>query len=393
MTLLSSRSLKFDPYLIFFPASIAGALLSVGIWIPFSLQFTGLWQMSYPNWLHAYGVFSLFVFPAIVGFLLTAVPRFTATAMPGIWSVSALFASICTAFAGFLSGSLLFIKIGFTATVLLLTLNVIIRFIRSEQKQPVFLFLYLVPGLCFAVFGSILSFFDSMQQVASAFIFYASPLLIIMGAGSRILLTIQSSGFDDRNDWRRSMEQDHLLTILTALLLAGSFLVEAALALNWLSFEYSRPVLAILRAFLIGLWLVRMRMYAIQWKRVISVMVSGSVFFIFLGFLLTASDEGLSRHLAHFFFVGGLSSVIFAVMVRVILSHGQMNLDYENTSKILMATFSLLILAAATRATAHMLLSGYSNHLGYASFVFLIAVVLWSSVFLYKMIRNIVRVS
>jgi uncharacterized protein involved in response to NO len=66
-----------SPYRIFFSVGLLLGIASIGIWAFFALGTESLG--FYPGFHHIFGVVSLFLGSFIVGFLLTALPRFTAT--------------------------------------------------------------------------------------------------------------------------------------------------------------------------------------------------------------------------------------------------------------------------------------------------------------------------
>src|ERR1041385_4903412 len=69
-----------DPYRLFFPLGILLGLAGVAIWpLNYFGVITGYWGMS-----HAFTQADGFLFCFIAGFLLTALPRFTNTDVPGI---------------------------------------------------------------------------------------------------------------------------------------------------------------------------------------------------------------------------------------------------------------------------------------------------------------------
>ena len=66
-----------SPYRIFFSVGLLLGIASIGIWAFFAFGTESLG--FYPGFHHVFGVVSLFLGSFIVGFLLTALPRFTAT--------------------------------------------------------------------------------------------------------------------------------------------------------------------------------------------------------------------------------------------------------------------------------------------------------------------------
>src|SRR5215467_6399203 len=69
-----------DPYRIFFPLGIILGLMGVSIW---PLYYFGITQ-GYSGRAHAFVQTDGFLYAFIVGFLLTAIPRFTGTDAPSL---------------------------------------------------------------------------------------------------------------------------------------------------------------------------------------------------------------------------------------------------------------------------------------------------------------------
>ena len=78
----TSESKVIEPYRIFFPISIFGAIIGVSLWILtwiYQKQWINFNVNSYPILHHINIMTALFLLPVIKGFIFTAIPRFTAT--------------------------------------------------------------------------------------------------------------------------------------------------------------------------------------------------------------------------------------------------------------------------------------------------------------------------
>src|SRR5262245_1269644 len=79
MRAMASHGGRRDPYRLFFPLGIAVGIAGVAIW---PIYYFGL-SSGYSGRAHAFVQSTGFVYAFIVGFLLTAIPRFTNTEGPG----------------------------------------------------------------------------------------------------------------------------------------------------------------------------------------------------------------------------------------------------------------------------------------------------------------------
>lgn len=403
-----SETPTIEPYRMLFPLAWLGAGFSVGLWMAVALSNRLGWGLPpYPASLHAYATFATFIFPSVSGFLLTALPRFTGTPLPSVQFVSFVLGLYLVALAGFALGSpglvCLFALGGLVATL---------AFARKRMKEsmtelPAYLRAFLPAGLGAAVLGWLLIliglFIENYLQKAfpelaaapytaagRTLLFYYSISFIVLGAGSRIAVTIQASDHADKNNWRRSLEENQSEPLMvTALLFAAAMLEIAGILMGEDRAGTLVRTGALLSFSAVFYWLLlRFRVYRNSFRRAVSTGLWISLWMILAG-LAARFLTGLSSvHWVHLFFVGGLSLLTFSVMTRVILSHGKWDLNLENRSFLLWLPIGLLVLAAATRASAHLLPASYMNHLGYGAFLFVLALLLWLARFMGFLIRH-----
>ncbi|MEQ8350503.1 MAG: NnrS family protein [Leptospiraceae bacterium] len=385
-----------EPYRILFPVAWLGGLLTVGLWMIVSLSHSLSWGFApYPASLHAYGVFALFVFPSVSGFLLTALPRFTGSPLPSLTFLGWVTATYLFSMASFLTGYPVLVCL-FALVAMILTLGFArIRMRDSSTVLPSYLRAFLPTGLVAGLLGWLsiivglclqnldLSFTSDAHEPfilsGRSLLFYYSISLIVLGAGSRIAVTIQAQDHEDRHSWRRFLEENGTEPYLVLALLALGALIEI---IGFSLGEDRSGSLVRSGAFLcfaaMFYWLVlRFRIYRNSFRRAISTGLWLSFWLILIGLGSRVITGSASVHWVHLFFVGGLALLIISVMTRVILSHGKWDLILENRSLMLWIPVLLLVLAAATRASAHLLPTSYINHLGYASFLFCLSVLMW----------------
>ncbi|MCB1171316.1 MAG: NnrS family protein [Leptospiraceae bacterium] len=398
-----------EPYRLLFPIALLGSAITVGIWMLTALgRQTHLPVPLYPAALHAYGVFAAFVFPAVSGFLLTAVPRFTGSTLPhnGFSFTVALFymLSLLSFILGEAGAVCLFAFLGLLSTLIF----AVRRFRRSSVKLPLFLFAFIPTGLLFAAIGWLLILIPfaleklhvfglpSLQVdfpfdlVGRTMVFYYSISLIVLGAGSRIAVTIQASDHEDKNEWRRTLEGGRMEAFLVASLIILGFLLEFLGILGEESRGgYLRRAGGFLSFAAMFYWLVlRFRIYRMAFRRAIATGIRAAFWMILIGLMLRSLLATENVHWAHLFFAGGLALLTISVMTRVVLSHGKWDLEPENRSPFLWITIVLILLAAATRASAHLLPASYINHLGYAAFLFVLGVLIWLLRFLVATLKQ-----
>ncbi|HBS04831.1 MAG TPA: hypothetical protein DEA96_07705 [Leptospiraceae bacterium] len=382
-----------EPYRILFPIAWLGAILSVGLWMVVSLSHKLSWGISaYPASLHAYGVYATFIYPAVAGFLLTAMPRFSGTPLPSLYLVGTVAGFSLASIAAFVSGQTILVCL-FGALALGMTLHFVrSRMLQSNTVLPTYLKAFLPAGLGAALLGWILILvgltlrdfvpgiaYESFLFSGRTLLFYCSISLIVLGAGSRIAVTIQASDHEDRHAWRRFLEENRTEPYLvTGLILAGTLLEIVGYSLDEDRSGTLVRAGALLEFAAMFYWLVlRFRIYRNSFRRAISTGLWLAFWMLLAGLASRVLTGAASVHWGHLFLVGGLALLIFSVMTRVVLSHGKWDLELENRSVLVWIPVILLSLAAATRATAHLMPASYVNHLGYASFLFCLAILIW----------------
>src|SRR5690606_19575329 len=146
-------SLCKDPFRLFFPMAIFCLLYASGLWVAFGIFHRG----SFPIETHANLFLGGFLYFSILGFLLTAVPRFTKshflTKGELLFSV---FLIICVLFFFFTQNLPFFWISIFLGWTFFLVFGVD-RFLQRKENPP-FTFIFVGAGVLLGMLGSFLSF-------------------------------------------------------------------------------------------------------------------------------------------------------------------------------------------------------------------------------------------
>ncbi|MCC6276233.1 MAG: NnrS family protein [Leptospiraceae bacterium] len=386
-----------EPYRIFFPLGILGALIGAGIWLPTWLiqeRFSFLTpeilfflpRNSYPVQEHILILFNLFLSPIIAGFTLTAIPRFTATKPMRPVLVGILFSTYLSLFIFFflydypiffyLFSFLFFFSLFFfTAS----------RYRASSFKFPGYLQVFLT-GLCLGAIGSffilISLFLKNETFVAGKYlIFYGMLPLVIIGIGTKLIIPVtQIQNPQSRMAW---MQRAESIPTKHTLVVIGTFGVAFLVEVTGLFFPEFTFVPVICRAARLGalsFWFVRY-FHVLEYKSFpgkLSKVLYISMWMFLIGLLGHAFGLKNSAHYAHIYFISGVSLFITSIMSRVVLSHGGVDLAIERTSNIFVVIAVLLAIAAFTRASAFFLPGRTFSHLAYASLLYILAFLLWT---------------
>ena len=88
----------------------------------------------------------------------------------------------------------------------------------------------------------------------------------------------------------------------------------------------------------------------------------------------------------HLLYVSGFSLLTLMVASRVILAHGNHDLQLEEKNWFIRIPVAMIALAAATRVSAVFIEGGYERHLAFAAFSFIMGCLLWCYFFLPKLL-------
>lgn len=369
---------KSDPYQWFFPVGIALGILGVTLW---AMLYLG-WITFYPGLLHSQTMISGFLMTVGMGFLMTAVPRFTGTQSASLPEKSILLLLVgALILATFSNHNSLFHILAILQILFLLAFG-IRRIIKSTFSPPPS-FTLIAFGLLGALAGHIVLACEPsslfLSALARLLINYGLPLGLILGVGTQLipaLLGLKRTALCNIQEGtaKKQKEKKQILGFaFYGLLLLGSFLLEAT-EIGWAG--------KILRGLLVwGLVLSQWRIYLFpKTTGVFSLSLWISAWMILVG-----QWPGLTG--AHVFFIGSISLMIFTVATRVTLSHGGHDMALEQKSIALKIMVTFFFLALITRLAAPVT-DNYFTHLAYASLLWDAAAIAWCWSFLLKLFKK-----
>ena len=165
----SQKIQELEPYQILFPIGLLQGLVGVGAWAVF-----WIFQGNYPRNFHLSFMGTGFLLAFVMGFLLTAVPKFTASQKASLWEIG-MAAFCCLLVPLTLQEKMVALSYGF----------LLFFFSRRAYKSFSILprpFLFLPLGMILGFFGSLFSF--------KIWIFYAPILCFILGVGSKLVVAL-----------------------------------------------------------------------------------------------------------------------------------------------------------------------------------------------------------
>ena len=374
--------MKKDPYQWFFPAGILFGILGTGFWIAFWLKIIPF----YPAPQHSEAMIGGFLLTVAIGFLMTAVPKFTGTLSATFLEKASLFVLVLGLWgASFLTERFYF------HLILLLEILLLVRFALSRFLKSVFRptpsFILVAFGIFSVLTGDILFCLHDKYLLSAGWVFFARLLVfyalfffLVLGIGTQLVPSIlgiarpQASTIQPptplnqpTTDWRALFR-----FILYGILIFFSFVMEAFLNMEW-----GRLLRAVVVTFIM---LYHWRIYLLKplTTGILNRCLWGSAWMVVLGVWPPVLHPSFAVHGAHILFIGALSLMVFVIMTRVSLSHGGHPLTVEKKAKGLWMLLIFLGAALVTRLLAPFV-QNYYSHLAYASIFWIAAAICWSA--------------
>ena len=370
------ETLRRNPFRIFFPLGIVAGLLGVGHW--------ALWTIGYPvgniKLLHltlqSQGFLTFFV----IGFLMTAFPRFSGTDSATLPEIgAALFGGLIFLVAAFLREWRIS-QIGYL--LLLFTIPIFAgRRISKRTKDLPPSFLLLGFGLLHAFLGALLSIATNMGE-GSVYLFSVGRQMVQVGFLLCMVLGITAklapflTGYTDdpgcdegRGRFCLPRSSEIITHGVTGALLLFSFFLEP----YW-------PRLAFgLRATLATLHLLLFAKIGrpLRKKTATIVFFWISCWMIPLGFWLAFFLPQYRVAALHVVFIGGFSLMIFSFGMLVVLSHSGKAALLNGKLWALKTVGVMALLALGFRLSADFVPNGYMVFLHSASGFWIVGALIW----------------
>lgn len=360
----SVKTIYNEPYRLMFPIGTVLLLWGIFIWVP------QLWsQDSYPVLAHRTLVLNGFMAMFVGGFLMTAIPKFSRThSATSLEALSYILVSFFIIALSFIVSEE-YVLTASSLQALLLFCFAFRRFRITTASPPfsfVFIFLGIILWLLSGVAGK---FFTEIPQISLQY--DGAILAFILGIGSKLIPGILGHSEVINPQSFLAQKKNFLKTVPAYFyaLMGGyaiSFLIEMQYG-NWLRFLV---VLIIAMKF----W----KLYLFPpIKSSLTLCIWTSAWLILLSVLLKAVWFEGFIHAGHSFFINGIVLLSILVATRVLVAHGPMKKQLENSKWLYAITF-FIVLAAATRVSAYLMPDTYNRHLAYSSFSLGLGLIIWA---------------
>lgn len=337
-----------DPFRILFPIGAALAVAGTGLW-----PLAALGWIPYPGPVHSSLMIQGFELSFIMGFLLTAFPRFTRT--EPCRPIELLVAAIAA--IGFGAAALLGVNAiaqGFFLVSMLVLIAVIGRRFFQRQNDPPEEALFIAVALLLGLVGSVFSFATAMglqiepiprfglrliaQGMVLSLVLGVGALLVPVFIGIRDPLAIPRIAKPHERPRRR------ILYLALGALLTLSFVAEAL---------FQTGLAAWLRALVAAVMgLLVWKLHRIPKHRTVTgIGLWASGWFVMLGLWGAAFLPLYAVGALHLTFIGGFGLLTLGIGTRVLITHGGHSPDSE--SKVLTpAVIAAIVLAILFRILA-----------------------------------------
>ncbi len=375
------RTASAEPYRFLFPLGIAGAVIGIGLWIPYYF-----WPdaFAYPGQGHAVLQIQGFLLCFIFGFLGTMLPKVHGVAPLGPIQFALLPVGLLALNAAALAGYPVLAQVFHLALLLNFFLFALLRWPTRRGNPPVF-FVFIAAGALSDAIGTAfriggLSGYGPSQnfRLGALLQYQAFPLLLILGVGGYLLPKLFANGQVDPLRMRSAGGSLVSLVLSAGLFLTG-FGIEAWLSDGMLAVRLGSGLRA-----MVWIWflLSQLRVHRItsrlpaylagaRWALV--AMGAGMLMPVFLPQYLVGWE--------HLIFITGLLWLTLSIAARVTTAHGGSLPLLAARRKTVLAYGWLLAMAALTRVSTEIWTGGRALHLALAAAFAILGLGLWSLLF------------
>lgn len=317
-----------EPYRIFFPLAVLGGVLGISHWFFYAMG----WIPHYSALFHASIQIQVYMGSFVLGFLLTAMPRF-ASAPPA----SAVELLIFLVWIGlipifYLSNHWTLGRLCFLGWMISLAIFAFKRFKRKDHSvQPPVEFIWIPIALAQGIAGTLMVLRETHKvistpvflKIGKLFMDQGFLLSLVLGVGAFLgprLMGVYKPEFivGDQKDQKRIRVKKVFTYLFLGGLLLFSFILEG---LDFSKLAY------FLRAFIVSAIYIPTR--TINPKPLVQDpfvrLLWASFWMVFLGHWLLAFFPSFRTAMLHVIFIGGYALMTFAVSIMVIFSHGGMS--------------------------------------------------------------------
>jgi len=362
--------MKSEPYRIFFPLGVVLSWAGVLPWLLFAF---GLFQEWVPVF-HAMTQIEGFLACIAAGFLLTMIPRRTATPEASSWEIAILAAAPVAAVVLSWFERWAIVQVFWLAFLAVLARFALRRFRARTAKQRVpASFVLVISAIVLGALGAVLAGVGAaLEQQGMWWLHEAGRDLVLQGVVSCLVVGVGTLIVPHVTRGEPPRELPRALYVGSALLVAASFFVEQLISAQ-LGLALRAAVLAL--AFVPGaeLWKKPTKPGLHRWLCLVACWALPA------GFALAAVFPHYRKACLHVVFIGCYATLVFALALHVVLTHAGRAQDLERRQHRLSCLGGLLATALAARIVFDLDQEHARLWLGIGASAFVLATLVWLS--------------
>ena len=371
-----------EPFRVFFPLGLICGLVGVSHWFLYQMG----WIAHYSCFYHGLVQIQGFQVCFIVGFLMTALPKFLEVPAARPYE---LFLSMGFVLAGLVCLTLerwAVAELSFVALILHTILFAARRF-RGRKDRPPDEFVFLLFGFLCALAGGLALLGVATAATGRRLVEQGMTLCFIMGIGGFLiprLLGVAARVPEGMSAEavRRTAEETRgarvALYVLTGVLLLSSFILEAVV---------DGPAGKLLRAAVVTAHFLRViRVYRTPRRKMWHVrFLHLSLWLILAGLWLAGLFPDYEIVALHLMFIGGFSLITLSIGVRVVVSHCGFESLWERSPAAVAVFGAFFMIALGLRVSADLYPDAYFLLLALAAACWVAGALAWGVTFVPKM--------
>lgn len=354
-----------EPFKIFFRFGWIMAILFLGVWPIYSF----FKIIPYPGLIHIQGTISLTIGSFAIGFLLTALPRFTETNYASKLIVYTLFGLSCIELIilllGYSTYSSLFLAVKFLGIIVFAIPRI---FRRTNPIPPSFI--WVVFAIIYAVIGGFGTWL-SPSILFTSFLTQGFMTSLFLGIGGKLIPMLTGVSHQLIVEKKYKSHEIILHGLLAIVFFIGLYLQHR---LEWIQVGMTLKSLVLLIEIVI-FW----KLYQIPTSSSRAWLLWIATWLLPLSQISSIFFPPWNLHFEHIMYIGTFLIGTVVVASHVMVTHLTLNQNLLKKYRPLGLIGMLLLFAGLTRVVAPFLT--YESHLGYAGLLAISALLYWGFIF------------
>ncbi len=374
-----------EPYRLFFPLGAIFGIVGVSHWLFYAVG----WIKTYSFFFHSSIQIMVYMTCFVTGFLLTAMPRFSATRHASRSEILLFLACIFSIFVFLTFGCWIAAELSFLAWMLTLGRFGVSRFIKKKESpggpnSPPLEFIWIPIAILHGVAGVLILTLSQARLIPAYLSVVGKPMVeqgfllsVVVGVGGflipRVMGTFKAVASKETctlEEVTRERRQSISFHLIMGIVLFISFWLEG---FGFQVFGYALRAVVVTGEFFHNGLLPRPPKVTDLFVRLVWL----SVWMITLGYWLATFLPEYRVVTLHFVFIGGFSLMTFSIATMVVMSHAGEGEKLRGSPWILWVVVVGLALALLKRITAIFFPDVYFNFLGAAALFWVLADFSW----------------